>query len=325
MSEPMSSVEIEDVLSSIRRLVSEDLRPQTRAAAGQAGQPVETGDKLILTPALRIVADEPQEPAAVSPDDQEAGFWENAPPEAPASAEVHDFSAEPETGGPETGGSEPVEDAAGSATVEHVLASLQAAPHGDDWEPEAEQLDMAAIHWADGAWPDARPEGIDMDEVEEAEVVAAAAPPALDEGGLTAWGSDVWEDTIEAALAAAPATDEPAAQTPDQTPTQTPEQAEAEAIADILAGEAAFDDEDPAAVIEAAAMAALAARKAEAGPQIGLFDEENPGFDEEALRELVRDIIREELQGSLGERITRNVRKLVRVEINRALAAQDFD
>jgi negative regulator of sigma E activity len=43
------------------------------------------------------------------------------------------------------------------------------------------------------------------------------------------------------------------------------------------------------------------------------------------LRELIRDILREELQGALGERITRNVRKLVRAEIARALAARDFD
>ncbi|MGL5012405.1 MAG: hypothetical protein ACRC6I_21255, partial [Paracoccaceae bacterium] len=47
MVERMSSVEIEDVLSSIRRLVTEDLRPK----------PVLVEDKLILTPALRVVAD----------------------------------------------------------------------------------------------------------------------------------------------------------------------------------------------------------------------------------------------------------------------------
>ncbi len=50
MSEPMSSGEIEDVLSSIRRLVSDDLRPASRPSAGKA-----PADKLILTPALRVV------------------------------------------------------------------------------------------------------------------------------------------------------------------------------------------------------------------------------------------------------------------------------
>ncbi|NNK16921.1 MAG: hypothetical protein HKP51_08460, partial [Sulfitobacter sp.] len=48
-------------------------------------------------------------------------------------------------------------------------------------------------------------------------------------------------------------------------------------------------------------------------------------IDEEALRDLVSDIVRQELQGALGERITRNVRKLVRREIHRALTAQDLE
>ncbi|MDH5452409.1 MAG: hypothetical protein OEY05_05050 [Paracoccaceae bacterium] len=46
-------------------------------------------------------------------------------------------------------------------------------------------------------------------------------------------------------------------------------------------------------------------------------------IDTETLRELVTEIIRQELQGPLGERITRNVRKLVRREINRALDVED--
>ncbi|MGB5557609.1 MAG: hypothetical protein WBN04_06315 [Paracoccaceae bacterium] len=46
--------------------------------------------------------------------------------------------------------------------------------------------------------------------------------------------------------------------------------------------------------------------------------------DEETLRELVADIVRQELQGALGERITRNVRRMVRREIQQALALKDF-
>ena len=44
----------------------------------------------------------------------------------------------------------------------------------------------------------------------------------------------------------------------------------------------------------------------------------------EMLRDMVSEIVRRELQGSLGERITRNVRKLVRREIYRALEARDL-
>ncbi|SFR03359.1 hypothetical protein [Poseidonocella sedimentorum] len=43
------------------------------------------------------------------------------------------------------------------------------------------------------------------------------------------------------------------------------------------------------------------------------------------LRALISQIIREELQGSLGERMTRNMRKLVRREIARSLAERDED
>ncbi len=52
--------------------------------------------------------------------------------------------------------------------------------------------------------------------------------------------------------------------------------------------------------------------------------EDTAVIDEDALRDMVVDIVRSELQGALGERITRNVRKLVRREIQRALAAHDL-
>jgi len=57
--------------------------------------------------------------------------------------------------------------------------------------------------------------------------------------------------------------------------------------------------------------------------QIELDEEKSvhtaPFQDEVALRELVGEMIREELQGELGNRITRNVRKLVRQEIENAM------
>ena len=40
-----------------------------------------------------------------------------------------------------------------------------------------------------------------------------------------------------------------------------------------------------------------------------------PILDEESLRDLINAIVREELQGELGERIGRNLRKLIRQEI----------
>lgn len=48
-------------------------------------------------------------------------------------------------------------------------------------------------------------------------------------------------------------------------------------------------------------------------------------LSDDELREMVSQIVREELQGVLGEKITRNVRKLVRREIQRAIMDRDLD
>jgi cell pole-organizing protein PopZ len=56
-----------------------------------------------------------------------------------------------------------------------------------------------------------------------------------------------------------------------------------------------------------------------------LLAEDETVLDEETLRELVAEIVRQELQGALGERITRNVRKLVRREIQRALTSNELE
>lgn len=70
MSDPMSTPEIEDVLSSIRRLVSEDLRPTGKIAEGAEAQPRpatppnKPAAKLLLTPALRVVDDGPEDQPA---------------------------------------------------------------------------------------------------------------------------------------------------------------------------------------------------------------------------------------------------------------------
>jgi hypothetical protein len=95
---------------------------------------------------------------------------------------------------------------------------------------------------------------------------------------------------------------------------------------------------------EARAMAEAAAPAPAQRVRVGLLDEDDlsdtdddkadDGFDifeddrlpdPDALRDLVAEIVRQELQSDLGQRVTRNIRKLVRREIRRALAARDFD
>lgn len=46
--------------------------------------------------------------------------------------------------------------------------------------------------------------------------------------------------------------------------------------------------------------------------------------DNDALRSMIVKVVHEELNGELGERITRNVRKLVRREINRIMTSRDL-
>ena len=47
--------------------------------------------------------------------------------------------------------------------------------------------------------------------------------------------------------------------------------------------------------------------------------------DTKSLQETILGIVRSELQGELGDRVTRNVRKLVHREIKRALASRNFE
>src|SRR6056297_34345 len=55
MSDPVSNAEIEDVLSSIRRLVSNGDRDKSHVFPAAK---TESADKLVLTPALRVDASE---------------------------------------------------------------------------------------------------------------------------------------------------------------------------------------------------------------------------------------------------------------------------
>lgn len=99
---------------------------------------------------------------------------------------------------------------------------------------------------------------------------------------------------------------------------------------DDITDEAGSDDDRttrqsvPATESAPSDSAAAGRHDAAADKADGLLAKDGGKLDEDALRDLVADIVRQELQGALGERITRNVRKLVRREINRALDSQDL-
>lgn len=275
MSDPVSKIEIEDVLSSIRRLVSEQDRVEPRRVFSR--QRAEQ-DRLVLTPALRVAEpDQPDEAAAAAPTDApppEDAPWsdpgatlfgtarvageyrdDSAAPDAEHDRYVDDFdddgddddagfdddAADPAAGTDSAlAGPADADDPAGAGTLSAKIHALEAAigRTADRWEPDDAGLDDYA---------GTRVETIEWEDHDEA------------------------SEPVRPAFGRAVAAEDPEAEKPD-----------------FLAEDDAF-------------------------------------LDEESLRELVADIVREELQGALGERITRNVRKLVRREIHRALAAQELE
>jgi len=254
MSEPMTSGEIEDVLSSIRKLVSEDLRPQPRVAASLMPQiSVPEAGKLILTPALRVVEGTAEAEATL--------------------AAAHGPAAD-------TPDAEPTR----RLRLDTVVATFasRVSPPADGWEAETgdatvTRLVRTPVLVLDGQapvepFPDATAED---DTAEGLGVTGAEVVDAVATGGLhfarQAGRAGLGGDDGPAHLAAHP----------------LPE-------AEMLQG-------------------------AEDAPEAPMLD-----MDTDALADMVRDILREELQGALGERMTRNIRKLVRAEVARVLAAKDL-
>ncbi|KAA9010190.1 hypothetical protein [Histidinibacterium aquaticum] len=391
MSDPLTNVEIEDVLESIRRLV---------AAGDSSGHAVpkpedRARDRLVLTPALRVDRD-----ADRSVEDTPPARWRTEDRRAAATPA-------------ETGGADRT---ANTKDSEELLAGILAATsskHIDD----AEFVDLADDDESDAdrdndAAPRSRlassdlarlmPESFDSSEDDEAEADDHRDPATNDARQdieteeppmptFVASPRQRLEDTIaelEAAVTFSGQDFEPDGTEPSDWSTVTanrpgrlhlvfPDAEEAaeedsqpeEATTDDN-WEAAMDDDTPAEPPESSeSVAPLRLRPSERtrrspeAPQRSfrvyegdresqraevaqsesqesrlaarpdLDDDEdlaaylgNTGaVDEEAMRELVGQIVREELQGVLGERITRNVRKLVRREIHRILNSQDFD
>lgn len=331
----MSSVEIEDVLSSIRRLVSEDLRPSASRpapAAASAGP-----DKLILTPALRVIAEDTPAPLG----HMVAGLG--------AAVDAYAEPWESETGdagpmdGPEAAGV--MAGTAPARTRLHLAEAMRADLSGD--AAEAAPAPMADLTEEAEA---AAPAEATVAEVVELSrpVVAPDAPPAEDaaQGEVAPSLADRLADMLAEEILALSDT-QPADADIDEPVTGEP--AGGEALADKtlpaaggeeVPGWAQEGEDDEAAVTlataaptlepdpdwaDAAEAEALEELSDDAAPEAGyaapMAGEEPLPLDDEALRDLVRELIVQELQGPLGERITRNIRKLVRAEIARALAS----
>ncbi len=271
MSEPMSNTEIEDVLSSIRRLVSEDMRPSARVQPDpKPAAATAPSDKLLLTPAFRVVSAHPVEGSVAPLPDGVAS--KDAPEAVPAIV-----APEPVT------------------AVEDVVARLGASVEDDEWESP---FGDPAV-WQEHAPSDDTPTFMHRARTGMSDQMA----PDFSDAPMAAFAEvdDVLSDPA-AAPVADPVREARRVVRPPQDDSEWANEAEAAVMADL-----AQDARDE--VIS------------------GIYDGAEAGmaFDEDVLRDLVRDLIREELTGALGERITRNVRKLVRAEIARAMTLREFD
>lgn len=175
----------------------------------------------------------------------------------------------------------------------------------------------------------------DAGEPEEA-LVEEAAPPAgevaraaMESLAAAVLGGEPL-DTALAAEEEALAIDAPA----EESGEGAFDAAEAEPASNEYPAPASDEYPAPEAAVEAGTAGEPTAPAAAALASVAEYDEdsddlfgagEDAVIDMEMLRNLIAQVIREELQGPLGERITRNVRKLVRQEIARALETQKFD
>lgn len=318
---PLSSEEIEDVVSSVRRLVSNEQRPRTLSRDLNA-------ERLLLTPALRVVAEtSPLAPLVLDAPVVEAA--EEAVAEAGAEAEgaMQVQAAVPPQGLPET-------DAPAAPAAAQEAPPAQAPVFAP--EPDAGVSDLsggvgdagsldasvaADAEWEDEIW--AEPGSVSLGEAalaaDEAELLPSA--PGPDHPGETAPGVTAPEVTAPGVTAPGVTGDDavPAARERDGSAW-----VEDEPITFIPLRRRAGSLSEADAPAEKVAVSGTAALPS--APEY--LDEDGTPLavlDEAALQEIVRQTLRTELQGELGERITRNVRKLVRAEINRALMARDLD
>lgn len=365
MNDPVTNVEIEDVLSSIRRLVSEngrngDLRQRDRSEAdsqadkveGSSGSTARTGrdDTLVLTPALRVPDHEAAEmPASEHAESATTGRQDEAAPDHAVRVDEVDTASEgggpalaaalesvvrdaldgamgtalsrgieddpePESGS-EDAGDRAARDADAGESLKQRISELETviAQQEGDWEPDGDSEDAYAgtavetLLWEDHVEHDddstVAPEHVWQEErmgkVEEAELVGS------DPDDVGAGPEPVFAHGLSADLG---------------------QRDQAQAIHDGCSHEAMENEPSPTAQAEMDTGSADTRDVDEAVDEdVDLFGADPTLIDEETLREMVADIVRQELQGTLGERITRNVRKLVRREIHRALAAHELD
>lgn len=282
MSDRAKSDEVEETLSSIRRMVSEDSRPPE----DRKPQP-DVPDHFVLSPSLRVsdeadrspgdTVDREMTPLRLASAQRVGAGGDQTLLQLGEDRRVR-AGTEPAASGELPGGApqdgpakraQNVPPGAGASTLEQKIEALEAALN----EPPSETTAV----------------------VPGADFFAKTAPPPPTE--VNAQDAE---------------TKEGEADQPDPASEDTPDTI-TKASATQAMGSAPKAADRPSLDRQTPTPAAVRRRPIE---QI---------IDEEALCELIRETVRAELDGVLSSEINRNLRKLVRREIHRALAAQDLE
>jgi|SRR6056297_144582 len=368
MSDPVKNAEIEDVLTSIRKLVADEARPVPPARKPDRAQRPE---RLVLTPEQRVKDDTTPPATRAEPvllteplNTPGAGQVNERPMETiPGDARLAEFGRV-EGGFPDfdeveedTTGTEDRDDTrrtelsrlieeevaaafdASEAAVEdgkyagEDAVAFQADTKDHDRAEDADEADVAAVEFKHSHYT-----GKPAIETPAPDPVPEQPPQTL-EDKVAALGRLVARDAnqdFEEERDRPDADDLARANEPMEWPDPAPYiEAEEETGTDasnvVNARDAWPPQEQPPQEPESPQVDVELPIQDDADQPSHEFSTESPDgdapfeIDEQILRELVGDIVRKELQGALGERITRNVRKLVRREIHRMLVSRDFD
>lgn len=303
MSDSVTNVEIEDVLSSIRRLVSDDTRPAATPTdtIDPVDAPSEPAGRLVLTPALRVQQDpspvEKADPVAEVTDLSPLQLEEAAtfvaptpllltPQDSDDVPRIHDNMSEMDR-----------------ASLESKIAELEAAVGAsvdDEWEPDGSEVTQQS----------------DLSGMFEAHRAAALADDIV-EGGI------LREEDAFAAIAAAQEANAPIFR-PEPEMEDSVELEDAEPANEPTFRHASADDPDTDHGDELRAEEGMPIPD-DLDETIAAYIAGGSALKDADMRQMIVDVVRDELRGELGERITRNVRKMVRREVLRALQTNGID
>ena len=294
MSDPVSNAEIEDVLSSIRRLISESSASEGRESSAKA-------EKLVLTPAFRVHDD-----SGASDSDKvgtQSSVLELAEPVKSKAVEVSAEEVTKQTDQPievdpgSDGAAVPVFSHRGysNATVEDAEELPVADEEAE--EPIATSLTGRAADFEDAvkdrsnSW---EPDGGEETTQSDVLMFHAARLHSDQDGILGDTTAEEWTKS-------------------DRVP-----EAPFVAVEDPLR-------DDAQSIVEPVEMNTAPTVRNMPSQNVEIVGEDTDIIDEEIVHAMVARLVREELQGEVGEKITQSIRRFVRREIERAVTLKGLE